>query len=423
MWSIIALLLLVVSYLGYQNWRLNGGSIGKATPTPVVTPKPPVPDLPKPLVYIRDNNVWVTKGGKELQLTMDGAKTQFAAGLPAVFYMNPVFSPDGTMVAFVRSVSTDTEVRSLYTARIDDPKSVKQIAADVDWSVDRVTWRPDGKAIYYATAKERFSDTKVMNVITLGDATKQMLGTFTFGSGCGGGSSDPADHLLWAENINGWPLVFTVSPDGTYILRSSNCTGRGLSVFDIGKKSDSPLDEKGWQPVYFVGGKRLGFISGTAIKLIDAATLAPISSITPKEQPVSFMMSPDGNTAYAFSAKHIRTLTLSEDQSMNAIGMSPAEFNETSLSLTSIAIATGTELPLTSYVEHGIRPLYIGSHNNLVAAVVDNSTELYDFFIKHPAASADAATHFPKVNILSLDLREGKPEVLLRNAEQAMSAP
>ena len=418
---IVVVLLAVISFLIYENMQLKQRTY-TAMPTPMQTSTP----VPKQegstlgaVAFIRDNNVRVSENGQEKQITTDGVVAPYGTGMPAVYYNNPIFSPDKKSIAFVRSTGDNTTTRSLYVAKIGDAGSLRKLTDNVDWAVDYPRWTVDGATIYYGSPKDKEYDVRLVQSIDVASGTQKTVGQYSFGSGCGGGSDDLDDQLTWGENIAGWPVTFVLSSDNSYIVHSTNCAGRGIAIFNLGTGKDEPLDNEGWGVVFSPDGKSFAAMSGAVINVYDATTKRLSSSLKAPSAPSALLFSPDSETIYYTTTKDNKTLTFDDKVAMDTMGSSPAAFRQLSTLVGMVAIPTGKNTTIATFDAHNARPLFVDTaHNALTIAVVDNATDLFNYFSTYKTKTG-ADAHFPKVNIVEINLTTATATTIIPNAIQS----
>ncbi len=101
-----------------------------------------------------------------------------------------------------------------------------------------LNWTLDGRILFatYSPANEPVAGgaylVDIQAVMPETGAIPEVLGSFEFGTGCGGGSPLPADRVYWSETsgFRGFFLTLTDTPYG--ILHSLNCGGVGVGLLD-----------------------------------------------------------------------------------------------------------------------------------------------------------------------------------------------
>lgn len=407
------------AFIGYRVASQTADS--KATPFPTSTQPPKPSDFSdqSTLVFIRNNNVWIKTSKEEKQLTEDGVATDPTRGLPAVYYRKPVLSPDKSFVAYIRSTGDATDKRSLEVASVASPIIRKKISPEVDWALDSIAWKRDSSGIYFVSQSQTDYDTKYINLAMIASGVTSKIGSFGVQSGCGGGSSDPADHLTWKENISGWPVTFTLSPDETYIVHNSNCTGRGLSIFDLTRTTDHVLDTKNTGASFAGNGKVFASYSGNSITIFDARTKTALKSFTAAGPVSSILFSPDGQAIFYTITERIKTVTVDDENIGEVLGFSPAEFAIKKTILHNLTLATGISSAIAAFDAHDARPMMMRSKDQeILLAVIDNATALYTYLTTQQS-KADVTAQFPTVSIVSVHIKNGITTPLVSNAEQA----
>jgi dipeptidyl aminopeptidase/acylaminoacyl peptidase len=105
--------------------------------------------------FLIDSDLWVldAETGQLTDLTDDGIAGLNSALKPgALLDLAPAWSPDGSKIAFARSVSGAFDSSALYVidANGGDPRHLTGIAAELFAVEAGVRWAPDGKTIYYS---------------------------------------------------------------------------------------------------------------------------------------------------------------------------------------------------------------------------------------------------------------------------------
>lgn len=384
------------------------------------TPLPEQPAAVSHIVFIRGNNVWLRGGGEDQQVTSDGTPDDPKNGLPSVYYRNPVLSPDGRTVAVIRSTRNNTETRALRIIPLLSPGSVQTLSESVEWSMDSVRWNHDGTGIYFVSGTTGAYDTKKLDLVTLSNKTVTELGTFTVQSGCGGGSSDPSDHLTWAENINGWPVTFTLSSDGSYIVHNTSCTGHGLAYFDLTTKKDVPLDDKNVGAVFAANGKTFASYTASTISVYDSATKKLQHKYDTLGQVSALLYGPDGQTIYYTTSKETKSYTLDGDEALQVMGFSPLEIRENQTTLYGLDTTSGISSVIAAFDAHAARPFSTNTQGNVVSlALVENATGFYDAVQASKPANAIQAAK-PIVKLVSINTDTSVVTPIVSNAQQAM---
>ncbi len=201
------------------------------------------------LAYIKEGNVWLHYGDgvtPDLALTNDALSDAGSANYPP--YYDPAYgtlswSPNGKWLALIRY----NDVSTLYVV---DVTATPLVLEPVDSGLATAfppAWRNDNTLTYVIDSGvyEEMSLNLQIFSYRPDDETHAtvMLGTYRFGVGCGGGTSDPAGMLYGAEtrSIAGDSLIFAWS--GTLAIHSTDCSGSGVAAFDIDTQADGVISE------------------------------------------------------------------------------------------------------------------------------------------------------------------------------------
>lgn len=187
-----------------------------------------------------------------------------------------VWSPDGQTLAFRASHMGRDDVL-LITDRVGSPPF--PLVTDLRDSNLPFSFSPDGKLLYaYQTEEIRETDDglygplfELYAIDPVPGAEPEVIGTFIFAPGCGGGSHLPADWRYWDEagfEGNGTTLALT-----SYgIVHSGNCQGTGIALADPATGADVLLDAQIRRTKVSPDGSRVIGIRGGELVLVDLAT-------------------------------------------------------------------------------------------------------------------------------------------------------
>jgi Tol biopolymer transport system component len=216
---------------------------GTAAPTPLPpgTPAPTVPGsgigqsvtYQKPLAYVgADGNVFLTALGQGVGTPITSDSTATTSEFSPFFNTSRTYgqfrwSPDGQKLIF-----TELTTNSLFVA-VSGQKPVR-IATGLA-TLYPGTWSPDGTEVAYAVDARQAQDSgevRQIQAVQVAGATigqPRVAGSFVEGTGCGGGSVDPAQLLYVREagyQSNGLTLDWTAQG----FVYSTACTGIGLAL-------------------------------------------------------------------------------------------------------------------------------------------------------------------------------------------------
>jgi Tol biopolymer transport system component len=187
----------------------------------------------KPLAYVgADGNVFLTTIGQGAGTPITADSTASTSEFTPFFNTSRTYgqfrwSPDGQKLLF-----TELTTRSLYVA-VSGQKPVRiAIGLAVPYPG---TWSPDGTEVAYAVDARQTQDNgevRQIQAVQVAGATigqPRVAGSFVEGTGCGGGSVDPA-QLLYAREAGYQSNSLTLDWTPQGFVYSTACTGIGLAL-------------------------------------------------------------------------------------------------------------------------------------------------------------------------------------------------
>ncbi|CAG0935468.1 hypothetical protein TFLX_04309 [Thermoflexales bacterium] len=369
-----------------------------------VVPTVAAPDLALTgqFVFIRNANLWIRRNGVETQLTTDAipAEIPYVSGGAKLWYSNPQLSPDGSKIAYLKN--TPTAARTLIVSD-SAGKNARQLAADVEWTMPLVRWSNDSQRVYYPVAQG--FDAIGVRSVTVATGEEQVHGQFAMMSGCGGASSDAADHLAAGEHIvgvGGGPQVFELAPQNNYLVHTTVCTGSGLGILDLSTGQDRKLDEKARQAVIAPDGQRLAAISDNNVVIYEASSGELEKTIPTSEKPLILLWAADGKTIFYSTVQLAKELNLDDQVALAVLGSSPASYRANLATLWKMTVDTGASEKVSDLEAHAIKPVFATPEKVLVV-VVENATALFDYITQYQTQE-NMAHYYPHVNIVAVDL-------------------
>lgn len=375
-------------------------------------PKQQADTLQGTLAFLRDGDVWVSSNGKLTKITKDGSKDD-------VWYNGPVLSPDGNSVAFIRQ---PTEGDSKLF--VSDLKGSTKELVTFEYGLFEPLWSKDSKSLYFVDGNGRIRNPSDSGFdifsIPVGGGKKTKLGSFWFGTGCGGGSSDPADGAASDEDLI-YHSPFALSPDGKSIYHSLSCVASGIGRLDIATGIEKEISEARMLDVSSSGdvlalddGDTLIVISGNSKKTFDAA-----------KDTRNAKWSKDGKFIYYTSYKSIGEIKFPIGGEEQVVA------DRSRISVNRLEVATGKTTAIKEYEAKGIRIAGFTASGNLLLAVVEDSDEYFDYLRKNKMFDGDIFTPktaegkalLPTTNIFELNLNNNSSKQVLNDARSLHFLP
>ncbi|NDJ75634.1 MAG: hypothetical protein GYB65_05195 [Chloroflexi bacterium] len=224
------------------------------------------------------------------------------------------WTPDGSQFLF--TALNLNEIAAPYVMLSNGPNTeAAPVAGDV-MTAFPFAFTASGELVYTARTGQMVAAEgpggEMINVMQLAlnpVGTPELIGSFVWGVGCGGGGNIPAMWRLsseWQAGPGGSPMILAVTPYG--IVHSTNCGGRGVALFDFATTTDTVIDaELGWVAVSPDGEQLAGVrvhydTDGTATRelvLVNLSNLVSTVQPTPgMPQVVTWSAAPDSTNLY-----------------------------------------------------------------------------------------------------------------------------
>ena len=218
-----------------------------------------------PLAAISGGNVYLYGFGDAPQQVTES---------PAQNTLSMAWSPNGQYLALTRW--DENYALALWVYDRQAGGAPVQVASGLISGLP-VTFSADNQLVY-AVDTGQFEQTdggaggSIAGVYTLDPAvgTPQQIGTLTFGVGCGGGSSSPADWRYWAEAGTGPGIlhaVFALTPNG--LVYSTRCTGGGVALLNTQSGESAVLSDTLGNAAVSPDGTRLAGVADGQLTVID----------------------------------------------------------------------------------------------------------------------------------------------------------
>jgi hypothetical protein len=229
----------------------------------------------------------------------DGANQTAITNLPGTFSQNPVWSPDGTKIAFARTLSPQTDPPDIYVMNASGSNLIR---LTTNPALDNEpAWSPDGTKIAFCSEQNNNDDIYVMNA----NGSNQVRLT-----------TDPA-----ADDQPAW------SPDGGKIAFTSRRNGlKQIFVMDANGANQTSLTPSSGEhenPAWSPDGTKIALNKGGRICVMSAYG-GPAIQLTTGARDGHPAWSPDG-TKIAFYRGETPDIPIQQDDIfvMNADGSNP----------------------------------------------------------------------------------------------------
>ena len=253
---------------------------------------------------------------------------------PFPFVSNPVWSPDGNWLAYLRTGANGNEL--MLT---DIFGRTPQIIATGLNSGMPIQFSDDNTKLIYTiiSAPDQATSTTGLYIVDVMSQTLSStapgikLGTYEQASCGGGGSPAVYDILYWTEaGAGGIRPILTITEFG--IVHSVTCHGMGVAILDTTTGIDTPLDNDITHVSLSPDGNSLLGIKNNRVMIIDLAT-EQLTTFTVEASPDQVMWgAPNtGNIFYSVRTVTDEIISYSPDAQEKIL-------NETGLAISSMAV-------------------------------------------------------------------------------------
>ena len=282
-------------------------------------------------------------------------------------------------------------------------------------------WSNDSQKIYYPISNGFDTNTGLETIavksITPTTGEIQEHGQYEVRTGCGGGSSDPADSVSSGENMRPFGgSVFELSPQNNYIVHTVSCSGSGLGMLDLSTRQDRALDDRARGAVISPDGSRIAAISDNNIVIINVSNGNVENTFSTSEAPQALLWSSDGKGVLYSTSRLANTLTLDDNVALDLFGSSPTSFKLYISTLWMVSLENGQSNKIIESEAHDLKPIFTNGQKVLVV-MVENANKLFDYVNQ---GNRDSLTeYYPTANILEVDLANSSSNPITSNTKQA----
>ncbi len=377
------------------------------------------------LAYIKEGNVWLRDAnGADFALTDDA---QIDGAYHAVGHSMLRWSPDGKWLAYIYS-NRNTGEDALYAVDVTAPEMVPKRLASELAAAHPPAWR-DAATLTYLTfgtdMQELTIDANLYAVAPDAETPEStLLGTYRFGQGCGGGSSDPATHVYSAEThgLFGYHLTFAWS--GSLLVHSPDCTGRGVWAFNVDTQTDAPVAEALSRTA--VSPDKL-YVAGILDPTPEGVSKIHIYNLANLDLPPTEIIASDvlGTEAAQLgwdveSTDLYYSLQQYEEERTFSEGGGIITVYFSGLRHYNIATQTNARVYTASaYAFASIAPL---DANNVLFTQIDNATQWFEAY-QEGASEADLLYNLPKKYIVHVTLDPAGAEIVLEGGGEPTVRP
>ncbi len=390
------------------------GTLSAMPPTEIpATPTPPMEgfsingQLQGTLAFIRNNNLWISVDGVETQLTND------ATGVPGLWYGRPQISPDGTKIAYLKYSGYDAITLMVYDI---GSRNINQFA-----NITQGPWSNDSQKIYYPTSNgfdmTTGIETIVVKSINIATGEIQEHGQYGVQTGCGGGSSDPADGISTDENLRtsvGGGSIFNLSPQNNYIIHSITCQQVGLGILDLSTKQDRIVDENVTKAVISPDGSQIAAVSDNNIVIFNVVAGIVETTFPTSEAPRSLLWDVDGKEILYSTSRLLNEVALADNVALTDWASRSFKLNISTLWI--VSTESGESRKIIELEAHDLKPIFTNGQRSLVV-VIENSSKLFDYISQGNQENVN--DYFPTVNIIEVDLTNSSSNLITNNTQQA----
>jgi len=388
---------------------------------------------PAPLVYaaVVDDNVFI------YGLIDQPAQVTFnepVAGLGGRSISHLTWSADGQKLAFIqRTVTPDNEffIISHDVTVVDLATNVISTLGVQPSTVYPISFLPDGRLMFtqeggYVEGSGSLQMINVFAVLPDGQSQPEQIGSFSYGVGCGGGSSFPTDTLYWEESggFGGNPMLLVSSSAG--IIHSTDCSGNGVAMLSPDGNS-IPLVPSISRVKLSQDGNRLVGVSGQDLLVYDL--------MTQTEQRIDIESVPDqvawgvqgtGDIFYSVVTSG-PTITLEGDRLATFtafIGYELTEIQTYGLNIRKYNMTSTDDTPVYGGFGSGIGRMMLTKDNTqLIFSQVPNPNPWIDAVLAGQLGTFDTRNEVNELSLLpvelvSLDLASGTTTVIGTNQRQ-----
>jgi dipeptidyl aminopeptidase/acylaminoacyl peptidase len=169
-----------------------------------------------------------------LMITENSAEPEEVYSTAGIQYL--AWNPNGTILAFIQRDEAFETAIGIYDAANGEVSLLQTPPLNAGFNL---SWMSDGRILFSSESSENDPANNpvfiadILAIEPMADAEPELLGSFEYGVGCGGGSNIPADWVYGEETSGFQGNFLTLTETASGILTSLNCGGTGVGLLNV----------------------------------------------------------------------------------------------------------------------------------------------------------------------------------------------